>query len=103
MSLYHLILSSTFDERPKLVRFAEASRRTFFGAGRDYHQPVNTSNRYFLRRAAGCPSSPCELHLLERGAAEKPVGTGERLEDLEVVVALRDEELCRLAGCFDRG
>src|SRR5258708_17846075 len=57
------------------------------------------------RRDASAPggSRRDELHLLERGTAEKPVGTGERLEDLEMVVALGDEELYRLAGCLDRG
>src|SRR5258708_15684012 len=57
------------------------------------------------RRDASAPggSRRDELHLLERGTAEKPVGTGERLEDLEMVVALGDEELYRLAACLDRG
>ena len=33
-----------------------------------------------------------EPHLLERRAAEQAVGAGERLDDLEVVVALRHQQ-----------
>ena len=39
-----------------------------------------------------------ELHLLEHRAAQEAVGLAERLDDLEVVVALADQELHRLAG-----
>src|SRR5882672_11856300 len=44
-----------------------------------------------------------ELHLLEHRPAEQAVGTGEGLEDLEMVVALGDEQLRGLARGFHRG
>src|SRR5260221_12494262 len=43
-----------------------------------------------------------ELHLLEHRAAEKSVGIRERHVDLEMVVALRDEQLCRFASGLGR-
>src|SRR5882672_8509021 len=43
-----------------------------------------------------------EFHLLERSAAEEAVGIGERLEDLEVVVALPDEKLHGFPRSLDR-
>ena len=47
----------------------------------------------FLRKA----------HQLKSRAAEHAVWVGERLENLEVIVALRDDQLDRLAGGRDSG
>src|SRR5262249_35686166 len=44
-----------------------------------------------------------EAHQLERPEAEHAVWVGERLENLEVIVALRDDQLDRLASGRDSG
>jgi hypothetical protein len=44
-----------------------------------------------------------KLHLLEHRAAEEAIGTRQRLVDLEVIVALGDDEPHRLAGGRERG
>ena len=46
---------------------------------------------------------PCQLHQFEHRAAEQAVGRRQGLLDLEVVVALPDQELVRLAGSLQRG
>ena len=43
-----------------------------------------------------------ELHLLEHGAAGQAVRIGERLEQFEMIVALADDQLDRLARGLDR-
>ena len=44
-----------------------------------------------------------ESHLREHGAAQKPVGICKRFQHFEMIVALADDELDRLAGGLHRG
>src|SRR6266853_3896744 len=81
-------------ERPILGQ-ADSSPKRRIGKGTDIHSSLHAT----ARRSA---SPKHELHLLERRAAEESVRTGERLEDLEVVVALRGEKLHGFPRRLDR-
>src|SRR6266853_4387218 len=81
-------------ERPILGQ-ADSSPKRRILKGTDIHSSLHAT----ARRSA---SPKHEFRLLERRAAEEAVRTGEGLVDLEMVVALRDKELCGLAGRLDR-
>src|SRR5687767_3854749 len=49
-----------------------------------------------------CRKSRRELHLPKHRAADRAVGVGDRLAELEVVVALGVDQLDVLAGGFER-
>jgi hypothetical protein len=54
------------------------------------------------RRQSSSRSARCEVHLLERGAAEQVVGVSKSLGRLEVIIALKDNQLNRLARTVDK-
>src|SRR5438876_10877214 len=65
------------------------------------------------RSAAAAPASPAassnrrsapgEIHLIEHGGAEQPIGAAQRLRQFEMAVMLANDQLGRFAGGLDRG
>jgi enamine deaminase RidA (YjgF/YER057c/UK114 family) len=72
-------------------------RRAGAGRARAAHRDPGGGRRGLSLGASWAPGRSAELHQGQRGASQEPVGVGQRLDELEVVVGLPDDEGVQLA------